>query len=472
MRSITIDAENEEEYIKEYERTRKSRLTKQTFEEKENEKVEEAADEKDNLSPEKNKRQSFTFQPDSDEDDYGGLGAKNNDADEYEGLGPISNDKDEDEDEEDNLGADNVEDNLLKDSEDDVNNNRENSEEHNVNLLCIYLKNSISLQSKAINSKNGENIFYRNKNNINTLSFNAIYDLNVRELVDNIIDQNNNEEDITGGPGSLKEFICQNIESDCNLKIMFMSNNKTTKKLLVEKFLDINNSISSIEKEEMDSENIEIPFEIRKKIIRLFNKNVNLQVFDTSDLFHKNPISSVYYKNSNAFFIFIEATNHNSKDYLDFILEKIGKYSSGKTLVIFGVNMLFKDDCTIDGNNLREYASDKDMMFVPIKKEEFNTKNRLIINLLNLVLIKRIDNKNSKENLRRGKKEKSLGGMKKKLANKIAGSSKFKNNFNNLNKMKISSSIGYKKKYRIRHIDAFDFEDFSKKIQRKWSVDL
>jgi hypothetical protein len=137
-----------------------------------------------------------------------------------------------------------------------------------------------------------------------------------------------------------------------------------------------------------------------------------------------------------AFFILIEASNNKVKNYLDFITEKLNKYINNKTCVIFGINMLFKEDCTIDGDNLREYASEKNMMFIPMKINNFDLKNNLIINLLNLILIKGIDNKMSKESLRKESKEKRLGGFKNKLTDRINKDSSKKNNSNHsINKL-------------------------------------
>lgn len=134
--------------------------------------------------------------------------------------------------------------------------------------------------------------------------------------------------------------------------------------------------------------------------------------------------------------------------------------------------MLFKEDCTIDGDNLREYANEKNMMYIPIKIKDFDLKNNLIINLLNLILIKSLDSKSSRESLRKFSNHRKLGGFKKKLVNKINDSSK-KNNLYDISKMKIVSSLGYKKKYRINHINAFDIDDNNKKsINRKLSADI
>ena len=452
MRSMTIDAENEEEFNKEFDRTHpRSRLN---YALEEDEKFSEEIED-EYLANNKDSRRCSLVQEEIDGGDYEGLGAFNDDEDE--------------------LGADTEENDKILGAECEMIKNNENPEEKGIELLCLYLKNSVTNISKISNvKKENEKIFYRSKNPLRVLSGNAIHDLNFRELVDNIMNENGNEGlndndglGVNNEQNTLKEFICQNIESDATLKIMVMSNNKSTKNLFVQKLLDIKQN-QGCEKCKEDDE----PFEIRKKQIILFNKYVTLQIFDTSDKFHDNKISSIYYKSANAFFFFIEATNHNSKNYIDKIYEKIEKYAINKSVVIFGINLLFKEDSTIDDVNLRDYANDKGMMFIPMKLDEFNLKNNLIINLLNLILIKRIDNKTSKECLRKESKNKRLGGMKKKLTNKITDSCQLKRHTYEINKMKIPSTLGYKKKYRIRHINAFDMNDDNTVKPRKWSADL
>ena len=452
MRSYTIDAENEEEYIKEYEKAQKSRLSKLNFEEKEEHGRISEVDEEECLSPRKKAKVSFNFNNIYEDDDYCGLGVLNKEED----------------DEEDLLGKDFEDDDIFKHSEESII-KKDNNEEKGMEILCYYLKNTVSGYSKN-KDNNNEIIFNRNKN-IRTLSGNAIYDLNIRELVDNILSENDNEytKSNEGNNNSLRDYIFQNIESDCTLKIMVMSNNKSTKNSFINKFFGIyNNKINKNEKDEILNE----PFEIRKKQIKLFNKNISIQIFDTSDEFHKNKISSVYYKTASSFFIFVESSNHNVKSYLDFIYEKINNFIINKTVVIFGINMLFKEDCTIDGDNLREYAADKDFLFIPININNFDLKNSVILNLFNLILIKRIDYKININSIRKGSKEKRLGGYKLKLTNTINDSSLKKYKYD-ITKMNIPSSLGYKKKYRIKHINAFDIDDdFYIKNKRKLSVDI
>ena len=448
-RFYTIDAENEEEFIKEIENKKKSKLSSLAFKDKEDEKIQEM-DEEETLSPRKGKN-SFHFN-DLDDDE------------EYSGLGPL---KDLDEDE-DNFDQD-IDDDMLKKTEDDLI-RKDNNEEKGLEILCYYLKRSIAVETKDKKSNNSESIFYKN-NTLGALSGNAIYDLNIGDLIDNLLTENDNEytKSNEGNNNSLRDYILQNIESDSNLKIMVMSNNRSTKNSFINKFFGIKNNI---DKNKSKEEIIDEPFEIRKKQIKLFNKNICLQIFDTSDEFHKNSLSYVYYKTVSAFFIFIEASNHNVKTYLEFITGRLNKYIMNKTCVIFGVNMLFKEDCAIDGDNLREYANEKKMMFIPIKINDFDLKNSMIVNLLNLILIKGFDNKTSKESLRKESRDKKLGGFKNKLAIKINDSTKNKNIYD-ITKMNVQSNLGYKKKYRMKHINAFDMEDNNtKKVRRKISADI
>jgi hypothetical protein len=460
MRSFTIDAEDEEDFIQQYEKS-KSRLSQINFEKNEiQEKMPEEED--DDLNYQKKKKSNFQIN-DSEEADYSDLGAINNDEDE------------------ELYGLDYENDDIIKDEEDIII-KKENSDEKGIEVLVTYLKNTISYELKNMDFKGNTLIFNKNKN-IMSMSGNAIDDLNIPELIDNILAENDNEyiKPTEGNNNSLRDYIFQNIESDSTLKIMVMSNNKNTKKSFMNKFFEIkkdlkkNDNINEIKENENDEIDLDEPLEIRKKQIKLFNKTVSLQIFDTSDEFHQksNSISDIYYQKVSAFFIFIESSNHNTKKYLDFIFEKINKYINNKTIVIFGVNMLFKKDCTIDGDNLREYSNEKDVLYIPININNFDFKNCIINNLFNLILIKGIDHKINIDHKRKGSKDRRLGGIKNKLKDKICNDSNEKNNKYDLTKMNVPSSLGYKKKYRIKHVNAFDIEDdYDKKNKRKLSIDI
>jgi hypothetical protein len=443
MRYYTIDAENKEEFLKECEKT-KSRLTKKIFEKSEiKESIPE--DEEDNLGYQKKPKLSFHFNDSEDDSD---LGAINNDDDE-ELLG-------------------------IQYENDEVNNKKESNEEKGIDILVNFLKSSVVSESKNMDL-NGNTIIFNKNKNIMSMSGNAIYDLNIRELVENILAEDGNEyiKSSEGNNNSLRDFIFQNIQSDSTLKIMVLSNNKNTKKSFMNKFFDVKDE----PEEDKIYEEVETdePFEIRKKQIKLFNKNIGLQMFDTSDEFHEssNLITSVYYKAVSAFFIFIESTNRNVKKYLDNIYEKISKYFINRTVVIFGVNMLFKEDCTIDGENLRDYANEKDILFIPINLNNFDLKYSIINNLFNLILIKGIDHKANLNSNRKGSRDKKLGGFKNNLTNKINNESNQKKNIYDITKMNVPSSLGYKKKYRIKHINAFDLDDKNERnSKRKLSMDI
>ena len=235
LRSYTIDAENEEDYIKQYEMT-KSRLSQLIFE--------------------KNKIQEQI--PETEEDDLGYLKKKsfhfNDSEDSDDDLGAVNNDDDED---------------LLR-GDDEIgkysNITKENNEERGIEILVNFLKTNVqggfTDVSKNENLDENTIIFNKIKNkNIMSLSGNAIYDLNIRELVDNILAENDNEyiKSSEGNNNSLRDFIFQNIESDSTLKIMVMSNSKNTKNSFMNKFFGTENG------KKISDENIDEPFEIRKK---------------------------------------------------------------------------------------------------------------------------------------------------------------------------------------------------------------
>ena len=319
-RTYTIDAENEEDFNKECEKALRNELSNNNYINKE--KINELDEE---------------YQNDSN---YKIVDNQSN----LKYFGEINSDEDlEDENNSDDI-LNNIEKNII------------DQDEKNLELLCIYLKYSIEVQTKENNNILNENIFYRYKNPLHSLSGNAIYDLNIKEIIDDIINEkeiNENNEKLTDlkeeKKSSLKDFISQNIKEDCTLKIMIMSNNDSTRISFINK-LFINN---------LENNNDNIEFEIKKKQIRLFNKNISLQIFNTSNEFHNNLLSKTYYQFANGFFIFIEASNHNIKKYLENIFIKFEKYLLDKIFVIFGVDMLFEQDCSIDGFNLKEFAFNK-----------------------------------------------------------------------------------------------------------------
>jgi len=442
VRSYTIDAENEEDFKRKCD----SALKNESFDIMANntQKIEELEDEYEN-------------------DMNNNILVEKDDL-VYEGFGDIN--------EEDDFGDEIDSEDIIDKLED----NHIEQDEKNIELLCVYLKHSIAIQAKENINDINENIFYRSKNPLHTLSGNAIYDLNVKELVDNIMTENefdesneiemeNNKQN--GKSNSLKEFISQNIKGDCTLKIMFMSNNDSTRNLYVQKFF-----MNNIENDDQNIYNNNVDFEIRKKQIRLFNKNISLQIFDTSNEFHNNISSKIYYQFSNAFFIFIEATNHKVQEYLENIFSKMEKYLSEKTVIIFGVNMLFEQDCCIDGFNLKEFCTNNNYLYIPIKINDFTVKNNIILKILNLILIKKIDNKRDliRNNSNEDKK------LKNKITDKIihltTKNENEKKYLYDIAKMDIPNSLGYKKSYRINHINAFDTESqnpFLRRKYRKWS---
>ena len=77
---------------------------------------------------------------------------------------------------------------------------------------------------------------YKNKNCIGGLYGNVLYELNIRDFVNNILTENDSKYimSIGGNNNILKDYILQNIESDKNIKKLILSfNNKSTKNILL-----------------------------------------------------------------------------------------------------------------------------------------------------------------------------------------------------------------------------------------------
>ena len=152
MRSVTIDAEDEEDFIQQYEKS-KSRLSQLNFEKN---KIQEKIPEEDDDLGYQKKKKSTSLLNDSEEGDYFDLGALNND------------------DDEELLGVDYENDDIIKDEEDIII-KKENSDEKGIEVLVTYLKNTISDELKNMNFKGNTLIFNKNKN-IMSMSSNAIDD--------------------------------------------------------------------------------------------------------------------------------------------------------------------------------------------------------------------------------------------------------------------------------------------------------
>ena len=140
MRSMTIDAENEEDFIRQYDKA-KNNSSKQILYKKEN-KENIDNDEDDELTDNKKPKESFNVK-EIDEDEYSDLGAINND------------------DEEELLGNEYENDDVLKYGEDYII-KKENNDEKGIEVLVAYLKSTIMGELKNIALKGNTLIFNKN----------------------------------------------------------------------------------------------------------------------------------------------------------------------------------------------------------------------------------------------------------------------------------------------------------------------
>ena len=123
-----------------------------------------------------------------------------------------------------------------------------------VNLLCSYLKNNITSLFDYSRCSLEDTIFFKGKKYKISLSCNCIRDLNMEELMENIVNENDGEntceKDFENNiektenflndksmstnctNSSLKEFIVKNKPTDFTIKILVVSNNEQSKRAL------------------------------------------------------------------------------------------------------------------------------------------------------------------------------------------------------------------------------------------------
>ena len=75
-------------------------------------------------------------------------------------------------------------------------------------------------------------------------------------------------------------------------------------------------------------------------------------------------------------------------------------------------------------------------------------------------------------NSRKGSRDKKFSGFKNRLTNRINKELNKEKDKYDITKMNIPSELGYKKKYRIKHINAFDMEEDNTSRKRKLSIDF
>lgn len=430
-RKITIDAENEEDFIREYNR-RKNEPNKPKLDE-----------------------EYFNFNSIKESNDNG------EDDDEDDGLSGLKNKNTIIKDEEnfDFWNTNEEDENKLSDNERNELNEEKNTSDINeknnedLEMLCLYLKKNI-LNSNNKEKNCNERIFYGNDSKkFFSLSGNAIYDVDFIELANSIINNENYYENNVSlkdnSDNRLYYYILQNIEAEQKLKIMFISNNTNNndniKNTFLKNFLH-NNGDYNIN-ENIKNYNSDFNFEIKKKILRLFNKNIEFQIYDTSLKFHKNKISSVYYNEMNAFFIILESNNYNIEEFLNLIKNIKENFIKNMniTFVIFHVKNNIN---SANNNKIEKFCEENKMLLLNIKEENFDINNQKILNLLNLILIKNFDNKKIKKGMDKAKVKENQ--------NEVI--------FKNLN------SVGYKDSYRVGVFNAFDMDE--KVNKRKLSSEI
>lgn len=170
--------------------------------------------------------------------------------------------------------------------------------EEGIELLCAYFKENIRQMVDCFENDKHLLIHSSVKKPFRSLSNNDLQDINIKEVLDNIIKHYRVENfdqissvsshsTCSSNTSSMKEIISQNIDFEQEiLKLMVIGNTQVGKTLIINSFME-------------SRSNKYIPsygLDIKKKIFKIFDKNVRIEFYDTDTNFHlENTSKSKFY---------------------------------------------------------------------------------------------------------------------------------------------------------------------------------
>jgi hypothetical protein len=223
-----------------------------------------------------------------------------------------------------------------------------------------------------------------------SLSSNNIQNFDMKEFLSTVAHQNQQNT-----PECIRQLL-ENIELEEEiLKIMVISNQQATKSEVLAKFI-------------MDDAALDPPqryiilnpsFEIRKKVISLYERTVRLEFFDTDLEFHKLQTSysnyffnTVYYKLCNAFFVICDLNDKGSHSFLQEIYDRVENCS---TCMFCAICLNY----TLDNKDVKKFCEDNKIVFFPITFESFNESDEHLQVLFTWILIRKIKKETSNKSI-------------------------------------------------------------------------
>jgi len=245
-------------------------------------------------------------------------------------------------------------------------------------------------------------LFAGKKHNLSrSLTYDSLADVDVNEAIESIISSQNDKiqynylndnrneslSTITSNSNTFKALLSQNLEINYEeLKIMIIGSSMVGKTAILSSFFD----------DKQESNYVYYPtsgMEIKKIILKLNEKNVRVQFYDTDMHIHQKQkeITKTFYKICNAFFYVVDMSNIGSFEYIKSIHKNIiNSSNSDISFYLFGL----KDKNTNLQNFdvIQNFCRKAKIEFLSLNISEFTQANSTIMNYFNNILIRKVCN--------------------------------------------------------------------------------
>jgi len=251
--------------------------------------------------------------------------------------------------------------------------------------------------------KKYDGLFLRTGNMSRSLTYNSLTDLDVNEALDCLFSSqneemrfnylsevNNSAMSTEASKNNLSTLLSQNMEmKDEVLKIMMIGSNMIGKTALLSSFTDSSFDLNKY---------VYFPtlgMEIKKIFLKLNEKNVKIEFYDTDMNIHQKDITQTFYKICNAYFYIVDANRMDTFEYIRATHMKVlNSHTRNASFYLFVVRAEAK--ASKDVELIKDYCLNAKITFCRTNPDEFTQKNVTLLNYLNNVLIRKVSCKDKK----------------------------------------------------------------------------
>ena len=165
--------------------------------------------------------------------------------------------------------------------------------------------------------------------------------------------------------------------SEICLKILLIGDTSVGKTALILKYID---------KQFSENNMSTIGLEYKDKIIRIKEKKIKLQIWDTSGQERYRSITKSFYRNANALLFVFDVTNEISFNHIkDWLIES---ENSGKDFkkILVGNKIDLKDKRIIDKERMEQFAKRKNMKCFEVSAKEGKNVDLIFKEITKLIL--------------------------------------------------------------------------------------